>query len=94
MILIVYIDDLVITHNSMKMIDSKKNDLQLLFNMTNLMILHYYLGLKVWKKGHHIFMSQMKYASTMLKKFQMMDYKHITMPIDIRLQLSHFDPSL
>ncbi|KAH9314863.1 hypothetical protein KI387_023490, partial [Taxus chinensis] len=65
------VDDLVITGSSDNLVDDVKNDLNKSFDMTNLGILHYYLGLEIWKNNNHIFVSQMKYAKTLLEKYAM-----------------------
>eukprot|EP01018_Ginkgo_biloba_P024032 Gb_18989 [translate_table: standard] len=46
-ILVVYVDDLVITGNSLKLIDEVKGDLGKAFEMTDLGLLHYCLGIEV-----------------------------------------------
>ncbi|KAH9310625.1 hypothetical protein KI387_025660, partial [Taxus chinensis] len=93
-IVIVYVDDLVITGSSVRMIDVMKKYLNRSFDMTNLGLMHYCLGLEVWKKENHIFVSQMKYTKITLEKFRMMDCTPIATPMENRLQLSHLDPSL
>eukprot|EP01018_Ginkgo_biloba_P007448 Gb_23452 [translate_table: standard] len=67
-ILVVYVDDLVITGNSLKLIDEVKGDLVKAFEMTDLGLLHYCLGREVWQDKDGIFISQTKYAKELLKK--------------------------
>ena len=45
MIVVVYVDDLVIIGGSMRMIESTKKYLTRSFDMTDLRLLHYYLGI-------------------------------------------------
>ncbi|KAH9294714.1 hypothetical protein KI387_038302, partial [Taxus chinensis] len=45
-IVVVYVDDLVITGSSVRMIDAMKKDLNRSFDMTNLELMHYCLGLE------------------------------------------------
>ncbi|KAH9321895.1 hypothetical protein KI387_016534 [Taxus chinensis] len=75
------------------MIDETKKDLKRSFDMTDLGLMHYCLGLEVWQKENHIFVSQMKYTKTILEKFRMMDCTPIATPMENRLQLSRSDPS-
>ncbi|KAH9293381.1 hypothetical protein KI387_041415, partial [Taxus chinensis] len=82
-----------ITGSSVKMIDETKKDLKRSFDMTDLKLMHYYLGLEVWQKENNIFVSQIKYTKTTLEKFRMMDCTPIATPMENRLQLSHSDPS-
>lgn len=46
-VIILYVDDLIITENSEKLISQVKVELKNGFKMTDLRILHYYLGIKV-----------------------------------------------
>ncbi|KAH9324630.1 hypothetical protein KI387_004808, partial [Taxus chinensis] len=92
-IVVVYVDDLVITGSLVKMIDETKKDLKRSFDMIDLGLMHYCLGLEVCQKENNIFVSQMKYTKTTLEKFRMMDYTPIATPMENRLQLSHSDRS-
>ena len=47
-IIVIYVDDLVITASSVKMIDEVKKYLNRSFDMTDLRLMHYCLGLEVW----------------------------------------------
>ena len=60
--LVVYVDDLMITGNNDEYISSIKKELKKVFDMTDLGLLHYYLGIEVDKKPQHIFISQKKYV--------------------------------
>ena len=61
-ILIMFVDDLLITGNNDDHIAQKK-ELHAGFKMTDLGLLHYYLGIEVFQRPHHIFISQSKYAA-------------------------------
>ena len=45
--LVFYVDDLMITRNNNKYISSIKKELQKVFDLTDLGLLHYYLGIEV-----------------------------------------------
>jgi len=45
------------------------------FEMKDLGLMHYFLGLEVWQKPNKIFLSQGKYAIDVLKRFGMMNCK-------------------
>jgi hypothetical protein len=62
-IFVMYVDDLIITGNNDDHIAQVKKELHASFKMTNLGLLHYYLGIEVFQHPHHIFISQSKYAS-------------------------------
>jgi len=55
--LVVYVDDLVITRNNDDYIESVKKYLKKVFDMTDLGLLHYYLGIEVDQQPKHIFVS-------------------------------------
>ena len=69
--LVVYVDDLIITGSSTHLIVAIKQDLYQAFDMTDLGLLHYCLGIEVWQTIDSIFISQSKYARSLLDKFRM-----------------------
>ena len=68
-ILILYVDDLLITGDD-HLIECKK-DLIRQFEMKDLGLLHYFLGLEVWQNFDSIILNQGKYTSDILKRFVM-----------------------
>jgi hypothetical protein len=74
-LLVIYVDDIIITsieESAIKQIESNMNKT---FDMTGLGLLHYCLGVEVWRIGSFIFVSQTKYAMTLLDRFIMTDCK-------------------
>ena len=69
--IVVYVDDLIITGSSTYLIAEIKQDLCSTFDMTDLGLLHYCLGIEVWQTEYSIFLSQSKYARSLLDKFRM-----------------------
>jgi len=51
------------------------------FEMTDLGLLNYFLGLQIWHMVDGIFLSQPKYASYLLAQFHMSDCKASPTPI-------------
>jgi hypothetical protein len=49
-IMVVYVDDLIITSNSSKLIKEEKDNLCKSFDMIDLGLLHYCLGIEVWQQ--------------------------------------------
>jgi hypothetical protein len=84
-ILLLYVDDLFITGEESLIIQCKK-ELASEFDMKDLGLMHYYLGLEVWQKRGEVFLGQGKYAIKILQKFGMMDCKSMDTPMnaDIR----------
>jgi hypothetical protein len=58
---LLYVDDLFLTEDE-KLITDSKRKLATEFEMKNLGMMHYFLGLEVWQKPNEIFLSQGKYA--------------------------------
>ena len=59
--------------------------------MTDLGTLHYYLGVEVTQRPNNIFLSQTKYATDLLKKFDMEECKPSLTPMERNLKLSKFE---
>ena len=49
--------------------------------------MHYFLGMEVWQNVDGIFLGQGKYAVEILKRFEMMDCKAMTTPMESNLEL-------
>jgi hypothetical protein len=79
LILILYIDDLFLT-GAESLIAWCKYELAYEFEMKDLGMMHYFLGLEVWQRTDEIFMSQGKYAVEILRRFEMLDYKSMATP--------------
>ena len=50
-------------------------------------MMHYFLGMEVWKNADGISLKQGKYAVEILKRFRMMDCKAMTTPMESNLKL-------
>lgn len=61
-ILVLYVDDLILTGSSSSMIQNVKEPLMGQFAMTNLGLLHYLLGLEAHQSSNGITIFQQKYA--------------------------------
>ena len=64
-ILVLYVDDLFLTGNE-KLIEQCKKELTSEFEMKDLGLIHYFLGLEVWKRPREFFLSQGKQATDIL----------------------------
>ena len=56
------------------------------FEMKDLGMMHYFLGLKVWQRTNEIFLSQGKYTIEILKKFGMLNCKPRATPMVTNLK--------
>jgi hypothetical protein len=85
-ILLLYVDDLLLTGEEKPVVESKRK-LATEFEMKDLGIMHYFLGLEVWQSQNEIFLNQGKYALEIMKRFNMMDCKAMLMPMVTNLKL-------
>ena len=69
------------------MIEQIKSNMSKDFDMIDLGLLHYYLGVEDWQTGSSIFVSQAKYARSLLDKFRMEDCKISSTPMEKGLKL-------
>ena len=60
---------------------SCKEDLAREFEMKDLGLLHYFLGLEIWQRSGGLFVSQGKYAREILEKFNMHGCKPVDTPL-------------
>jgi hypothetical protein len=77
--LLLYVDDLFITSEESLIIQCKK-ELASEFDMKDLGLMHYYLGIEVWQKRNEVFLGQGKYTIKILQKFGMMNCKSMDTP--------------
>ena len=63
------------------------------FEMKDLGLMHYFLGLEVWQILEGIFLNQGKYAVEILKRLDMLECKAMATPMDSNLKLLADDSS-
>ena len=49
--------------------------------MTNIGLMHYFLGLEVWQETRHIFLGQGMYAIDILRRFRIEDSRSMSTPM-------------
>ena len=82
-ILVLYVDDLILTGSDPKLITHVKSSLKQNFEMSDLGHLHYFFGLQVLQTKEGIFLSQSKYACDLLCRFHMEDCKPAPSPLPV-----------
>jgi hypothetical protein len=87
-ILVLYVDDLVLTGSDSKILNHVKTSLKKKFEMTDLGFLHYFLGLQVLQTNEGIFISHSKYACDLLSRFHMIDCKPTTSPFQSGVEIT------
>ncbi|KAM1046957.1 hypothetical protein TB2_025912 [Malus domestica] len=81
-IMLVYVDDLIITGDDEAEILRMKENLSVRFQMKKLGQLKHFLGLEVDRTQEGIFICQQKYAKDLLKMFEMLECKLISTSIE------------
>eukprot|EP00253_Pinus_taeda_P032541 PITA_32541 len=74
-ILVLYVDDLILTGSDPNLINHVKSSLKKKFEMIALGHLHYFLGLQVLQSKEGISLSQSRYACDLLRHFHMEDFQ-------------------
>lgn len=80
LVLVLYVDDLFLTGEE-HLIAQCKRELTSEFEMKDLGLMHYFLGLEVWQSSDGIFLSQGKYTVDVLRRFGMLDCKSMSTPM-------------
>ena len=80
LIIVLYVDDLILTGDD-QLIQSCKEDLAREFQMKDMGLMHYFLGMEVWQKYGEVSVSQGKYANEILRCFHMEKCKPMQTPL-------------
>ncbi|XP_058742208.1 uncharacterized mitochondrial protein AtMg00810-like [Vicia villosa] len=83
-LLLIYVDDMVITGSDQASIQKLKDQLQAAFHMKDLGCLHYFLGLEVHSNSKGIFVNQHKYTEDLIY----MAGLHSAVPVDTPLEVN------
>ncbi|KAB2603157.1 hypothetical protein D8674_004162 [Pyrus ussuriensis x Pyrus communis] len=93
LIVSVYVDDIVYTGSSDTMLDRFKNDMMQHYEMTDLGLLHHFLGMGIVQTKKSIFIHQKKYAMKLLEKFGLQGCKSVGTPLVANERLCKNDGS-
>jgi hypothetical protein len=80
LILVLYVDDLFLTGDEQLIADCKAN-LAVEFEMKELGMMHYFLGLEFWQQNGRFFLEQGKYTVEILRRFKMKNCRPMSMPL-------------
>ena len=100
LIVVLYVDDVIFTGNDDYLIENFKTVMKEEFEMTDMGLLRYFLGIEVDQNEKGIFISQARYVNQVLGRFNMQECKAAITPTVMGLKLSRednnkdFDPSL
>ncbi|KAM2243723.1 hypothetical protein ACFX1S_010508 [Malus domestica] len=82
LVVLIYVDDLIITGDNTDEISTLKQSLRQRFAIKDLGILKYFLGIEVATSHKGLFLNQRKYVLDLLKDANMSDAKPTTTPLD------------
>ncbi|GJQ99145.1 retrovirus-related pol polyprotein from transposon TNT 1-94 [Tanacetum coccineum] len=86
-----YVDDLIFTGNNKRMIDQFKESMTRVFDMIDMGLMKYFMGLEVRQGIFGIFVSQKAYAKEILKRYKMEDCNPVVTPMELGTKLSKFE---
>lgn len=83
--LLVYVDDIIITGNNNSEIDKVKDFLRSKFQIKDLRMLNYFLGIEVVETDSGVCLNQRKYCLELLNKFGYLGCKPLNTPMEVNL---------
>ena len=90
-IISLYVDDLLVTGNHTSLVEKFKLEMIEVFEMTNLGLMTFFLGMEIKQSEHEVLICQKKYAKEILKKFKLDECKEIRTPMNPKDKLSKDD---
>ncbi|XP_040942254.1 uncharacterized mitochondrial protein AtMg00810-like [Gossypium hirsutum] len=88
LIVSLYVDDLLVTGCKREEIETFKKQMQTVFEMTDLGLMTYFLGMEVKQNEQGIFISQKAFASKVLSRFCMTNCKPASTPVALGEKLT------
>jgi hypothetical protein len=86
-----YVDDILVTGNNATLIDEFKLDMMKKFEMTDLGLMTYFLGMEIKQGKDEVFICQKKYAKEILKKFKLEECREMNTPMNSKEKLCKED---
>lgn len=85
-VLLVYVDDILVTGSDIQAIDRLKNLLRSTFQMKDLGQLHYFLGLEVHHRPQGIFLNQHKYIQDLVELSRLKGSNSVKTPMEVNVK--------
>ena len=82
-LLLLYVDDMIITGDNLSGIQELKDFLSQQFEMKDLGHLSYFLGLEITHSTDGLYITQAKYASDLLSRAGLTDSKTVNTPVEL-----------
>ena len=89
-LLLLYVNDMIITGDDLSGIQELKDFLNQQFEMKDLRYLSYFLGLEITHSTYGLYITQTKYASKLLSRAGLTDNKTVDTPVELN---AHLTPS-
>ncbi|KAM1111108.1 hypothetical protein ACFX13_010490 [Malus domestica] len=89
----IYVDDIIYTGSSDKMLSEFKKEMMERYEMSDLGLLHHFLGMGILQTDQGVFIHQSKYAKSLLVKFGLEDCKPVSIPLPTGEKLKKVDGS-
>lgn len=93
-VVLLYVDDLIITGNNDDEISKLQEELSIRFDMKRLGQLSHFLGLIVENMKDGIFVTQKTYAEKLVERFGIKESKQRSTPLDANIKLKHNEGTL
>lgn len=90
---LIYVDDILITGDNQQGIQHLKNILQQSFQMKDLGLASYFLGLEISRHSDGYFVSQHKYTQDLIEMAALTDDKVVDTPLELNVKYSKHDGS-
>ena len=87
-LLLLYMDDMIITGDDLSGIQELNNFLSQQFEMKDLGHLNYFLGLEITNSTTGLYITQAKYASELLSQAGLTDSKTVDIPVKLNVHLT------
>jgi len=88
LMVLIYVDDLIVTGNNHAAITSLKNNFHQQFSTKDLGVLKYFLGIEMTTSHKWLFFNQRKYVLDLFCEVDMLECKPTKTPLDNKLQLT------
>lgn len=90
-IICLYVDDILYMGSSPSLVQDFKSCMMKRFDMIDLGLMHYFLGLEVKQHADGVFISQKKYVADLLQRFNMFNCKVAATPMNMNEKLRQED---
>ena len=87
-LLLLYVDNMIITSDDLSGIEELKDFLSQQFEMKDLGHLSYFLGLEITHSTDGLYITQAKYASDLLSRAGLTDSKTVDTPVELNVHLT------